>query len=149
MKKLFSLSLAIVMLVLCITPAFAFSQSMEISTSTDTPEYELSFPADIEIPWQSNETVIGQIKAEKMIIEPDKKVAVTVSSQNDFNLVNVKDNAKAIQYTLVYDDISFFPGDYGESFTLTAEIEDKEWLYASSGRHSDILTFTAEYTDAV
>ena len=137
------------MLVLCITPAFAFSQSMEISTSTDTPEYELSFPADIEIPWQSNTALIGQVKAEKMLIEPDKKVAVTISSQNDFNLLNVRDNTKAIEYTLVYDNISFFPGDYGESFSLSVEIEDGEWLYAASGRHSDILTFTAEYTDAV
>ena len=149
MKKLFSLSLAIVMLILCITPAFAFSQSMEISTSTDTPEYELSFPADIEIPWQSSSTLIGQVKAEKMLIEPDKKVAVTISSQNDFNLLNVRDNTKAIEYTLVYDNISFFPGDYGESFSLTVEIENEEWLYAASGRHSDILTFTAEYTNAV
>lgn len=149
MKKFFSLGLAITMLLLSVIPAFAVSQSMEISTSSTAPEYELSFPADIEIPWQSTNTVIGQVKAEKMLIEPGKKVVVSVSSQNNYSLKNTVDSTKAIEYDLVYDEISFLPGDYGESFSLNVKIEDSQWLYAASGRHSDILTFTAEYKDAV
>lgn len=149
MKKFFSVGLAIVMLILCITPVLAGSQSMEISTSADRVEYELTYPADIEIPWQTTAMDIGEVTATKMLIEPGKMVKVSVSSQNEFKLVNEKDGEKTIAYSLLSDDISFFPGDYGESFTLSVEVEDDEWLYAASGKHSDILTFTAEYTDAV
>lgn len=137
-----------VLLALCIIPAFAAGQSMEISTKTDKVEYELSFPADIEIPWQTATSVIGEVVATKMLIEPGKKVAVSVASQNNYKLLNTEDASKSIEYTLVYDDISFLPGDYGESFALTVEVEDDQWLSAASGKHSDILTFTAEYTDA-
>lgn len=149
MKKFFSVGLAIVMLMLCITPVFAGSQSMEISTKADRAEYELSYPADIEIPWQTTAMDIGEVTATKMLIEPDKMVKVSVSSQNEFKLVNEADSEKTIAYSLLVGNISFFPGDYGESFTLSVEVEDDEWLYAASGKHSDILTFTAEYTDAV
>ena len=149
MKKFFSVGLAIVMLMLCITPVFAGGQSMEISTKADRAEYELSYPADIEIPWQTTAMDIGEVTATKMLIEPDKMVKVSVSSQNEFKLVNEADSEKSIAYSLLVGNISFFPGDYGESFTLSVEVEDDEWLYAASGKHSDILTFTAEYTDAV
>lgn len=149
MKKIFSAGLAVVMLMLCITPVFAGGQSMEISTKADRAEYELSYPADIEIPWQTTAMDIGEVTATKMLIEPDKMVKVSVSSQNEFKLVNEADSEKSIAYSLLVGNISFFPGDYGESFTLSVEVEDDEWLYAASGKHSDILTFTAEYTDAV
>ena len=149
MKKCFSVGLAIVMLILCVTPVFAGGQSMEISTSADRAEYELTYPADIEIPWQTTAMDIGEVTATKMLIEPGKMVTVSISSQNDFRLANEKDGAKTIAYSLLNEDISFFPGDYGESFTLSVEVEDEEWLRAASGKHSDILTFTAEYTDAV
>ena len=149
MKKIFSAGLAVVMLTLCVTPVFAGNQSMEISTKADRAEYELSYPADIEIPWQTTAMDIGEVTATKMLIEPDKMVKVSVSSQNNYNLVNEADSEKSIAYSLLVDNISFFPGDYGESFTLSVEVEDDEWLYAASGKHSDIITFTAEYTDAV
>ncbi|MBQ5677442.1 MAG: hypothetical protein IIV47_01075 [Clostridia bacterium] len=149
MKKFFSVGLAIVMLTLCVTPVFAGSQSMEISTKADRVEYELTYPADIEIPWQTTAIDIGEVTATKMLIEPEKMVKVSVSSQNNYNLVNEADSEKSIAYSLLVGNISFFPGDYGESFTLSVEVEDDEWLYAASGKHSDILTFTAEYTDAV
>ena len=149
MKKIFSAGLAVVMLTLCVTPVFAGNQSMEISTKADAVEYELTYPADIEIPWQTTAIDIGEVTATKMLIEPDKMVKVSVSSQNEFKLVNEADSEKSIAYSLLVGNISFFPGDYGESFTLSVEVEDDEWLYAASGKHSDILTFTAEYTDAV
>ncbi len=149
MKKFFSVGLAIVMLIFCIMPVFAGRQSMEISTKADQVEYELTYPADIEIPWQTTAMDIGEVTATKMLIEPDKMVKVSVSSQNSYNLVNEADNEKNIVYSLQNKDISFFPGDYGENFTLSVEVEETEWLYAASGKYSDILTFTAEYTDAV
>lgn len=149
MKKIFSAGLAVVMLTLCVTPVFAGNQSMEISTKADAVEYELTYPADIEIPWQTTAIDIGEVTATKMLIEPDKMVKVSVSSQNEFKLVNEADSEKTIAYSLLSGNISFFPGDYGESFTLSVEVEENEWLHAASGKHSDILTFTAEYTDAV
>lgn len=149
MKKIFSIGLAVVMFILCVTPVLAVSQSMEISTKTDKAEYELTYPADIEIPWQTNTMDIGKVTATKMLIEPNKMVTISVSSENNFKLVNEANNDKTIAYSLHSKDISFFPGDYGESFTLSVEVEDAEWLRAASGKHSDMLTFTAEYTDAV
>ena len=109
----------------------------------------MTYPADIEIPWQTTAIDIGEVTATKMLIEPDKMVKVSVSSQNEFKLVNEADSEKTIAYSLLSGNISFFPGDYGESFTLSVEVEENEWLHAASGKHSDILTFTAEYTDAV
>ncbi len=135
------------MFTLCVIPAFAGPQSMEISTQATQAEYELSFPADIEIPWMSQSADIGEVKAEKMLIEPGKTVKVSVSSQNGYKLVNQLDTTKSIGYTLIVSDIAFMPGDYGKSFPLSVEVENGQWLQASSGRHSDILTFTAEYTN--
>ncbi len=149
MKKALSAGLALVMLLLCIVPTFALEQSMEISTKADV-DYVLSFPADVEIPWMTASMGIGEVKAEKMLIEPAKKVKVSVSSENDYKLVNSSDSKRTIEYALLgAEDISFFPGEYGKAIPLSVSVTEAQWLQAASGRHSDILTFTIEYIDAV
>ncbi len=148
MNKLLSVTLALVMLAFCIVPAFAETQSMAISTEGEAA-YELSYPADVEIPWSTESMGIGEIRAVLLNIEPSKAVKVGVSSANDYNLVNEKATNKTIAYTLVGDDnIVFLPGDYGKAFSLSVEIDEEQWNRAASGKHSDFLTFTAEYTDA-
>lgn len=152
MKKALSAGLALVMLLLCVTPVFAVedsSQSMEISTKADV-DYVLSFPADVEIPWMTDTMGIGEVKAEKMLIEYNKTVKISVTSQNDCRLVNVDDPQRVIAYSLAgHENISFLPGDYGKAFPLAVSVTEMQWLQAASGRHSDILTFTIEYVDAV
>ncbi len=155
MKKALSAGLALLMLLLCIVPTFALEQSMEISTKADV-DYVLSFPADVEIPWMTDTMGIGEVKAVKMLIEPAKTVKVSVSSENDYKLVNTDDSQRTIAYGLTieniptgYENITFFPGDYGKAFPLAVSVTEAQWLQAASGRHSDILTFTIEYTDAV
>lgn len=149
MKKALSAGLALVMLLLCIVPTFALEQSMEISTKAEV-DYVLSFPADVEIPWMTASMGIGEVKAEKMLIEPAKKVKVSVSSENDYKLVNSSDSKRTIEYALLgAEDISFFPGEYGKAIPLSVSVTEAQWLQAASGRHSDILTFTIEYVDAV
>lgn len=148
MNKLLSVVLALVMLTLCVMPVFAETQSMAISTEGE-PAYELSYPADVEIPWSTESMDIGKIRAVLLNIEPSKAVKVGVSSANDYKLINEQASSQTIAYTLSGgDNIVFLPGDYGKAFGLSVEIEEDQWKRAASGKHSDFLTFTAEYVDA-
>lgn len=149
MKKVLSAYLAVLTLLLCFTPVFAADQSMEISTKPEV-DYILSFPADVEIPWMTDTMGIGEVKAEKMLIAPTKTVKVSVTSENDCKLVNSADSNRTIAYELGgHENIAFLPGDYGRAFPLAVTISQVQWLKAASGKHSDVLTFTIEYTDAV
>lgn len=147
MKKLLSVGLAVVMLVLCTFCAFA--NQMTISTSTDKDEYEITYPADTQIPWEASEQALGAVTATKMLLSPGKTVVISVASENGYNLVNRADASKTIAYTLTGTDaIAFLPGDYGKSFPISANVEESEWRQAAAGEFADILTFTAEYKDA-
>lgn len=152
MKKILSASLAMLFLALCALPAFAGTasqaQSMEISTS-GVVAYEFAFPADTEIPWEAAETDIGAVTALKLNIEPTKVVKISVTSENDYALVNTQDAEKQIAYTLSgADSIAFYPGDADKAFPLVANVSDAQWAQAASGEHRDRLTFTMEYTNA-
>ncbi len=148
MKKVLSVVLALVLLLLCTVPCFAESQSMVIST-VGVVTYELSYPADIEIPWMTKSMGIGQVTAVLLNIEPSKAVSVSVSSAYDYKLTNELDASKTIAYNLYgTDDIKFLSGDFGKSFDLSVSVEDNQWKQAASGKHSDLLTFTVEYVDA-
>lgn len=143
MKKFLSVGLSVLMLALCTLPAFA--DSMQITTRTE-PAYQLSYPADMEIPWESPETAIGAVTAEKLLIEPEKVVEVTVASVNDYHLVNTTDTEKSIVYTLSGAEAMVFgPGEVGKSFSLNVLVASDAWSKAAAGEHKDILTFTAEY----
>ncbi len=147
MRKLLSVVLAVTLIFSC--AVIACAQSMQISTNSGEADYQLSFPADTEIPWESAETAVGEVTATKMLIEPKKTVKVSVSSENSYRLVNVKDSASAIAYTLTgADSIAFLPGDIGKTFPLSVEIESEQWAKAASGEHRDVLIFTMEYADA-
>lgn len=147
MKKILSAGLAIVILALCTFSVFA--NQMTISTSTDKDEYEITYPADTQIPWEASEQALGAVTATKMLLSPGKTVAISVASQNGYNLVNRADAAEKIAYTLTGTDaIAFFPGDYGKSYPISANVEESEWRQAAAGEFTDVLTFTAEYKDA-
>ncbi len=147
MKKILSVSLAVMMLSLCALGAFA--NQMTISTSTNNDEYEITYPADTQIPWEAAEQALGNVTATKMWLSPGKTVEISVVSQNGYNLVNRTDAAAKIAYTLTGTDaIAFFPGDFGKSFPISANVAESEWRQAAAGEFSDILTFTAEYKDA-
>lgn len=148
MRKLLSVALALLILTLCVVPAFAESQSMVISTK-GVVAYEISYPADIEIPWLTKSMGIGEVRAILLNLEPSKMVKVDVTSTNNYKLVNDADATKSIAYSLSGDDnIEFLPGDYGKAYSLAVAVTDAQWNQASAGGHHDILTFTAEYVDA-
>ncbi len=148
MKKALSAGVALLMLLLCVIPVCGAQQSIEISTVAQV-EYLLSFPADVEIPWLTDSMPIGEVIAEKMLIEPAKVIKVSVSSENGYKLVNSADSERSIAYTLLgHESIVYLPGDYGKTFPLSVDVSQAQWLQAASGRHSDILTFTVEYVDA-
>lgn len=150
MRKLLSMVLAVMLIFSCAVLACADStQSMQISTKSEKEKIQISFPADTEIPWESATTDVGEVTATEMLIEPKKTVKISVSSANSFSLVNVKDSASKIAYTLIgADSIAFLPGDVGKSYPLSVEIGSDQWAKAASGEHSDVLTFTMEYADA-
>lgn len=148
MKKILAAVLALTVLAVCAVPAFAESGSTKIYTKSE-PDYLLSFPADTEIPWESPSWDIGAVTAKKMLIEPEMCVKVSVSSQNNCNLVNAQDAQRTIAYTLAgADSIVFEPGDYGRSFPLTVNVSADQWAQAASGEHTDLLTFTFAYAQA-
>lgn len=108
MKKIISAGLAVLMLGLCMIPAFA--DSMTISTKTEQDEWQLTYPADTQIPWETSEQALGAVTATKMLLSPGKTVTVTVSSANNYRLVNKTDAKKSIAYTLSgADAIAFSP----------------------------------------
>lgn len=147
MKRLLSAGLAFLMLALCTVTVFA--SEMTISTSTDQDEYEITYPADTQIPWEASEQALGAVTATKMLLSPGKTVVISVASANEFKMVNRADTAKTIAYTLSGTDaIAFLPGDYGKSFPVSANVTESEWRQAAAGEFSDVLTFTAEYKDA-
>lgn len=159
MKKFASLAIVALLILELFIPSFAAdtktevsaegSASMEIST-TATAEYTLSFPADMTIPWESEEYAIGAVTAEKMLIAPDKVVRVEVMSQNDFKLIHETDKTQSIAYTLLTQDtantqLEFGPGTVGKSVPLSVQITPDAWAQAASGKHNDRLTFVVSY----
>ncbi len=148
MKKFLSVVFALILVSVCVLPAFA--DSMTISTGSGvTDEYQLAFPADTNIPWESSSYALGSVTATVMRLSPDKKVKVSVASANDYNLVSTASASSKIAYTLTgADAIVFFAGDYGKDCPLSVSIADAQWRQAASGEHTDVLTFTAELTNA-
>lgn len=148
MKKFLSVVFALILVSVCVLPAFA--DSMTISTGSGvTDEYQLAFPADTNIPWESSSYALGSVTATAMRLSPDKKVKVSVTSANDYNLVSTASASSKIAYTLTgADAIVFFAGDYGKDCPLSVSIADAQWQQAASGEHTDVLTFTAELTNA-
>ena len=148
MKKFLSVVFALILVSVCVLPAFA--DSMTISTGSGvTDEYQLTFPADTDIPWESPSYALGSVTATVMRLSPGKTVKVSVASANDYNLVSTTSASSKIAYTLTGAyAIAFFAGDYGKSFPLSVSIADAQWQQAASGEHTDVLTFTAEYTNA-
>lgn len=148
MKKILSVVLALVLLLLCTVVCSAEDQSMTISTVGEVA-YEISYPADIQIPWKINFMGIGFVTAVLLNIEPSKVVEVSVSSAYDYNLAHDDDASKTIAYQLYgAENIRFLPGSLVRTYGLFVRIEDSQWEQADPGQHSDLLTFTAEYVDA-
>ncbi len=154
MKKTLSVLLSVLLLSLVTVPSFAAPAtlnkenpvgSVKISTGEGKQdEYELT-----EIPWEATSYAIGKVTATKMWLSPGKTVKVAVSSLNGSKLVNTLDSSKTIAYTLTgAEQMAFLPGDYMKSYDLSVNIAEAEWQKAASGEHTDVLTFTAEYTNA-
>ena len=147
MKKVVTLVLAVLLVVSCALPAFA--DSMTISTEASKADYQLSFPADTEIPWEAESTPIGEVAAEKLLLEPGKVVAVTVESANGYALVNTQDAQKKIPYTLSgADSMVFAPGGIDKTYPLSVAVANDAWRAAAAGEHNDTLTFVVEYKNA-
>lgn len=153
MKKFLSVLVAVTVLSLsCLLSASAGTLSPpQVSGETEiyterTEDIAVMYPADVGIPWNTEgDFEIGAISAETMVIAPNKKVVISVASQNDCSLVGdggyipyTLGGAGGVEFTVVNDD-SVFP--------LTVNIAKEDWNKASAGDYSDILTFTLDYVE--
>jgi hypothetical protein len=153
MKKMISVLVAVsVVLLSFLLPVHAgtmnpttTSGSMEIST-TRVEEIEISFPANVSIPWNTTgQYDIGEISAEKMVIAPNKKVVVTITSQNNSKFVGDNGN---IPYVLgVADAVEFTELNDNSVFPLKVSVAQRDWDNANAGGYKDVLTFTMEYVN--
>lgn len=117
--------------------------SMVISTER-TEDIAVTYPADVNIPYGSEgDYAIGEISAATMVIAPNKKVTITVASENDYAFVSgggkipyTLGGANAIEFTEV-NDSSVFP--------LTVSVSKADWNAATAGEYRDVLTFTLAY----
>lgn len=153
MKKFISVLVAVTVVALsCLLPVSAgtitpsqTSGGAEIYTER-TENIVVTYPADIEIPWNTKgDFEIGKISAENMVIAADKKVVITVESQNDCALAGDGGN---IPYTLGgADAIEFTAVNDATVFPLTVNVSEEAWNVAPAGDYSDILTFTLTYIE--
>ena len=120
------------------------SGSMEISAER-SELIEIAYPADIEIPYGESNFTLGEISASKMIIALDKKVTISVASENDCALVS--DGGK-IPYTLSgADSIEFTRVNDTSVFPLAVSVTEADWEAATAGEYNDTLTFTLAYVN--
>ena len=97
MKKFLSVVFALILVSVCVVPAVA--DSMTIATGSGvTDEYQLTFPADTDIPWESPSYALGSVTATVMRLSPGKTVKVSVASANDYNLVSTTSASSKIAY---------------------------------------------------
>ncbi len=153
MKKFLSVLIAVTVVTLsCLLPVSAStltpeaaSGSMQI-TAERTEEIEVSYPADIFIPYGTEgDFSIGSIGASKMVIALDKKVTISVTSKNGNALLSdggkipyKLGGAEAIEFTEVND---------ADVFPLTVAVTQADWEAAPAGDFSDTLTFTLAYVN--
>ncbi len=159
MKKIVCVGLAIALLLALAVPSFAafveadtgltVDGKVQISTKSDEAAYEITIPASTEIPWEEPEWALGEVAATKLQLAYDHVVRVTVTSENDFNLVLDEDPTATIGYALTgADAMVFAPGAVDTVYPLTLTVSEDQWAQAAAGRHTDLLTFTAVYEEA-
>lgn len=150
MKKLGILSL--VMITACAS-AFILQVKAENKTYTDSTSYSVTIPAEVTIPYDSQDT--GTLKSAKIPIsatlQPNTNVVITISSDNKknnnkFELVNGNstDDNKRIGYTLSDVEPLVFSnsdstGEKEKTYELEATLARKSIVY--SGEYTDRLTF--------
>lgn len=155
MKKFLAvLVAAVTVAVSCsLLPAFATNTlappqstgTMEIS-AVRTEAISVKIPADASIPWNTQgDYAIGEVSAPQMVIAPDKKVVISLSSLNGFNF-------KSEDYGLPYllkgaDSIQFTDVNDSSVFPLSVNVAQSDWDSAPAGEYDDILTFTLEYVN--
>lgn len=153
MKKMISvLAAATVVMLSCLLPVTAgtlspseTSGTMVINTER-TEAIEVAYPADVVIPYGTEgEYAIGEISATQMVIAYDKKVTISVASENDCAFVSDGGN---IPYTLSgADAVEFTEVNDTSVFPLAVTVAQEDWEAAPAGDYSDVLTFTLAYVN--
>ena len=162
MKKVLSLTMALVMMMAVMVPAFAVelnanpeSADVLIDTSTlkdtdgdgvgdtEAEEYTVTIPADTTIPWGTEETDVSYTVESHL--KRDGRVKVTVSGAL---VMKTADSAYEIPYALAGEGITFsadVPTIYpAATKTVTVAISADNWNTAVVEEYSDVLTYTAE-----
>lgn len=149
MKKILSLTLAIIMMATMSVTAFAADETKDTTiTASIEPTYTVTIPANTAVTFGNTETDFGAIEVSAARLEPNKCIKVSLTT--DGELVNAADSTKVIPYVIKAGDAAFTSATYlaaGEKTELTINITQEDWNKAYAGEYSDTVTFTVSYED--
>lgn len=154
MKKLISGISALITAAMLIAPMNVFAEDNRgvVVSTTVEPDYVVTIPLNLEVPFNQEKTDFGAVTLTKAQLEPDKCIKVTVQCDN--LLENKADANKTIPYT-IYEGKADATGDVfttasyltaGEKTDLTIGITQDDWNKAYAGKYEDTVTFQIEYT---
>ncbi len=162
MKKVLSITMALVMMMAVMVPAFAAElkanpESADVIINTDTKKdtdddgigdtdaegYTVTIPADTTIPWGTENTDVSYTVESHL--KRDGRVKVTVSGAG---VMKTTDGAYGISYDLEGEGVAFtsdVPTIYpAATKAVTVAISADNWNSAVVEEYKDILTYTAE-----
>lgn len=176
MKRLITIILAVVILFSLTITAYAETEgSLTITTTvvSNPPTWNLSIPADIDIPYKQTSTEIGTVKISDInnvdnhsgyvdivlsyenLKSGENEIELTISGSFKYggdNYLNKWDSESKFPYKVndkanysLYDHSASFGPDVVYPIELIAEIDKSDWEKAKPGTYSTTLTFTTQY----
>lgn len=154
MKKMISAILALSLASTTATSVCAINVTQDNSlpqnvdttiTTTIEPSYIVEIPDSVSIPFNSNTTSLGTIKATKLQIEPNKTISVSAKAGS---LLNQVDKTSMIPYKIMNGDAEFSSivlADLNTKAGLTVDVTSAAWNSAPAGNYSGTITFTVSY----
>ena len=177
MRRILTIIIAVVILFSLTITAYAETEGSTTITTTvvsNPPTWNLSIPADIDIPYQQEKTEIGEVQITD-INNPDKHqgwvdIYLTYDNlKNGDNTILLEIDGAFFDSTINSDrtnqwksgekfpyirstgskahDHNAYFGDSNSSYpiTITSSIQSGSWENAKPGTYSTTLTFTAQY----
>ena len=154
MKKILSITLALVIMLSVSITAFAGTvdqdsnpktSDAEITTSI-APTYTVTIPADVNVAFNATSTSFGKIEVTAAQLNPDKCIKVALTTDGTLN--NTVDATKVIPYTVNAGASAFTYATYlaaGDKTDLTINITQDDWNSAYAGDYTDTVTFEVSY----
>ena len=150
MKKIIALLTAVSTFLTVSSVSVSAEDRGSLIKVTVSPAFTVTVPLSVRVPFNSLETDFGSVILDTARLESDKKVVVTLESDN--TLDNTADSSKTIPYSIhdKADGSVFVSAEYlseGEKTDLTINISQDDWNQAAAGDYEDTVIFHIQYTD--